>query len=137
MSLQSDLAAVEAKISHYNDILRKLYDYQGKLNTEDGNLNNEYDPPESYDLTGGSDWNGAKEQVAEEMRTQINSSFSSYDGEVGQLKQDIVNAIANIQSMIAAAESEAGRIREAIAEEERRAREEAERRAREEGDNDE
>ena len=133
MSLRDQLSAVNSKIAHYREILAKLQDYQGRLNAEDAGMNSDYDPAESYDLTGGSDWAGAKELIAEDMRAQINGAFGSYDGEVGQLRQDIANAIANMESMIAAAEAEARELEIAIEEEDRREAEERAARKREAG----
>ena len=98
--LERQKCSVEGVRNHYQDILDKLQNYQNELNTEDTNMNTDFDYARNYNLIGNDDWYGVQEGYAKDHVASISAYFDSYNDEIYALKQQIDQAILNICNII-------------------------------------
>lgn len=99
--LKGQLSGVESRITHFENILRKLTDARTLMNSLKSSLNTNIDAHvDSYKLHGASDWEGTNALNGVVAQANIYNSKSAYDCDVEKLMSDINLGVDKANSIL-------------------------------------
>lgn len=99
--LKGQLSGVESRITHFENILRKLTDARTLMNSLKSSLNTNIDAHvDSYKLHGALDWEGTNALNGVVAQANIYNSKSAYDCDVEKLMSDINLGVDKANSIL-------------------------------------
>lgn len=99
--LRNQLSGVESRITHFENVLRRLTDARTSMNSLKNRLNTEVDTPViTYNLHGASEWEGTNALNGVVALANIKNSRSAYDSDVEKLISDIGRGVDRANSIL-------------------------------------
>ncbi|SCZ80723.1 YwqH-like family protein [Pseudobutyrivibrio xylanivorans] len=99
--LRNQLSGVESRITHFENVLRRLTDARTSMNSLKNRLNTEVDTPViTYNLHGASKWEGTNALNGVVALANIKNSKSAYDSDVEKLISDIGRGVDRANSIL-------------------------------------
>ncbi|MDC7280702.1 hypothetical protein NXH64_14460 [Butyrivibrio fibrisolvens] len=99
--LRNQLSGVESRITHFENVLRRLTDARTSMNSLKNRLNTEVDTPViTYNLHGASEWEGTNALNGVVALANIKNSRTAYDSDVEKLISDIGRGVDRANSIL-------------------------------------
>lgn len=99
--LRNQLSGVESRITHFENVLRRLTDARTSMNSLKNRLNTEVDTPViTYNLHGASEWEGTNALNGVVALANIKNSRLAYDSDVEKLISDIGRGVDRANSIL-------------------------------------